>query len=118
MNVPPAIIVRREGGGDEGHGVQHGVEGHVCRFLIGGHILAPVALAAAAYVPVGQVVHELLKSAASFGNAVVLQIFIHGLHGGGKAGEQPAVHDGKALVIQGVLRGIEIVDVGVHVVCR
>ena len=41
-----------EGGGYQRHGLEHGVEGHVGGLLVGGHILAPVPLAAAADVPV------------------------------------------------------------------
>ena len=35
-----------EGGGYQRHGLEHGVEGHVGGLLVGGHILAPVPLAA------------------------------------------------------------------------
>ena len=93
---------------------QHRVEGDKRGLLGVVHALAPEALAAAAHVPVAQIVHEIGDGAGRFGDAVVAQVVVHALDQLVQAGEHPLVHQGQLHVFDGMVLGVEVVDVGVE----
>ena len=103
-----------EGGGYQRHGLEHGVEGHVGGLLIGGHILAPVPLAAAADVPVGKVVHEVLHLAARLGHLQVVKVCLNVTHEGVQAGKYPPVHGGQVFAHQLMPGGVEVIYVRIQ----
>ena len=96
-------------GGDEG-----GVQRHVGVDLVLRHLLAPVTGTAAADIPVGEVIHELLDVGGSFRDAIVVEVLVDALHHGVQLGQTPLVHDGQLVVVQRVLRGVELIDVRVE----
>ena len=82
------------------------------------HALSPEAVAAAAHIPVGHLIHECLQSGSSLRDPVVLKILVgardHGVH----SGEQPLIHDAQFVIIQRILCGIEAVDLRVQSIER
>ena len=76
--------------------------------------LAPEAFAAAADVPVAQLVHEVLNRQGGLGHAVVPQVVIDALDERVQLGENPLVHQAELLVLE-VMRGrVEVVDIRIH----
>ena len=102
------------GGGGFGHGHQGGVQRHIGVDLVLLHTLGPETVAASAHVPVAHVVHELLEGSGSLGDHVVVQVGIHGLYHGIHLGQEPFIHHGQLVVLQGVIHGVEAVDIGVQ----
>ncbi len=82
------------------------------------HALCPESLSAAAHVPVGHVVHKVLKDRSGLrdlvGGKVRIRIPDHRVH----PGEEPPVHDREAVIVQSVLGGIKAVDVRIQRVER
>ena len=103
-----------EGRDDLGQGDQHVVQSGESGFLGVVHTLAPETLAAAAHVPVAQVIHKLGDGAGGFGDQEVGQVFIHGLDQLVQTAEDPLVHQGQLGILNGVILGIEVVDVGIQ----
>ena len=106
------------GSGSLGSGDQRGVQGLVSVDLVLGQLFAPETLAAAAHIPVTHIIHKVLQSAGSFGDAVVFQIGVHFPNHGIQLGKQPLVHNRKGIFLPLVLVGIELVDIGIqHIEC-
>ena len=103
-----------EGRDQEGQGGQHGVQGDEGGFLVALHALAPEAVTAQAHIPVGQVVHKVGQLAAGLGDAVIAQIVVHALDQGVQAAQHPLVHQAQLGLIDIVLGGIELVDIGIE----
>ena len=59
---------------------EHGVERGVRRRLVLRHLAPPVALAAAAHIPVGELVHEVLNGARAVRNVVFGEHRVHFFH--------------------------------------
>ena len=79
-----------------------------------GHALAPEALAAAADIPVGQLVHEVLNRTGGLGDAVGRQVRVHLGNQAVQLGEHPLVHQAQLHLVQGMRRGVETVDLRIH----
>ena len=90
------------------------VERHVGIDLVLFHALCPEAAAAAADVPVRELVDELLECLGGFRHAVVREVVVDILDHRVEAREAPLVHDRQLIVVERVLRRIEVVDVGVE----
>ena len=103
-----------KGGGDQAQGLEDGKEGHISSLFIRGHILAPVAVAAAAHIPVGQVVDKPLELPAGLGDADIPQVGVHSLDQGIEPGEDPLIHGGKVFPAEGMGGGIKAVDVRIE----
>ena len=103
----------RKGRGELGQGHKDRVERLVSGELVLRHAAAPVAVAAAAHVPVGELVHKVGQGAGRLGDLVGIQVLIHGLDERVELGEDPAVHD-RARRGLGIVLGVEVVDVGVE----
>ena len=103
-----------EGSDHLGQRDQHRVEGDERGFLGIVHALAPEALAAAAHIPVAQIVHKLGDGAGGFGDAVVAQVVVYALDQLIEAGQHPLVHQGQLDVFDGMILGVEVVNVGVE----
>ena len=78
--------------GQFGERDQNGVQRGVCRGLVLGHLGAPVALAAAADVPVGEHVGKVLKGAGGLGYLVLCKVAVHQLYERVELGQYPLVH--------------------------
>ena len=114
-------LLRHEGGEgsrQQRHRLQNGVKGHVGGFLICRHLLAPVALAAAADVPVGKIVRKGGKLTPRLGYAEGGEVFILLGDEGIELGEYPLIHYGKVFAPELMLRGIELVYIGIEDVER
>ena len=96
------------------YGYQSGVQGHVSVDLILLHALGPVTSAAAAYIPITQIVHEGLQGAGGFGQTIVFQVGVYFADQGVQLGQQPLIHYRQFIVFQGVLGGIEAVDIRIE----
>ena len=90
------------------------VERHIGVDLVLLHALCPETAAAAADIPVRELIDELLESLGSFRHAVVREVVVDVLDHRVEAREAPLVHDRQLIVIERVLRRIEVVDVGVE----
>ena len=90
------------------------VERHVGIDLILLHALCPEAAAAAADIPVRELVDKLLECLGRFRHAVVREVVVDILDHRVEAREAPLVHDRQLIVVERVLRRIEVVDVGVE----
>ena len=102
--------------GDEGCCTEDGIlqcgeQGHVGIDLVLLHTLGPETLTAPSYIPVGEVVHKYLQSLAGLRDPVLGHVGIHIPDHGVHLGEDPAVHNPKLLLLQGVFHGIEAVDI-------
>ena len=84
---------------------------HIGVDLILGHVLDPVPLAAAAQIPVAEIIHKLLKGPPCLRDAVVPQVVVHCLDHGIELRQNPAVHYGHRILVQRMLRGVEAVNV-------
>ncbi len=109
---------RHHGRRQQAHRIQGFEERHVGVHLILLHAAAPVAVAAAAHVPVGHILHEGGKRAGSFRDVVAVEACVNGLDEGVQLGEQPAVHDRQVLrlplAVRHIFRRIELVDLRVQ----
>ena len=97
---------------------QRGVQRHVGIDLVLLHALGPEAVAAAADIPVGHLVHEALQRGCCLGDPVLVEIRVRILDHRIHSGQQPLVHDGQFVIIQRILRGIESVDIRVQSIER
>ena len=102
------------GGGHLGGGHQRRVQGHKGGGAVVALRLGPEPGTAAAHVPVAHLVHKILEGTGGLGHLVGGEVVIHGLHGGVQPGEQPLVHHGELAVLQPVLGGVKVYNVGVH----
>ena len=99
--------------------LEHGIERFERGQLAALHALAPEALARAAHIPVGELIHKGGDGARGFGDVVSRQALVHGLHQGIQPGEQPFVHAGefrglfllRVVAIDGGVQAEEGVDV-------
>ena len=97
-----------------GDGHQRGIQGHIRGDLILRHAGDPIALPAAADIPVAQLVHEFLQGAGGLGDFVVVQVGVHLKHEGVQLAEQPFVHDGQLRLVQRIVGCVKAVDVGIQ----
>ena len=93
---------------------QNGVQRRVSRRLVLRHLLAPVALAAAAHVPVGEHVAKILQGARAVGDLVCGEPLIHPRDQSVEFGQDPAVHDAQSAGFQIVFARIVPVDLGIE----
>ena len=109
---------RDHGRGSLACGHKSGVQRHIGVDLILRHVFAPEPFAAAAHVPVAQIIHKLLQTARRLGNGVSCQIFIHGFYHRVHFGQDPFVHHRQCVVFQRIFRSVECIDVGIqHIEC-
>ena len=117
-----AVDLFRHEGDHRGSGLrgrdQSGIQRHIGVDLVLSQFLGPVAGAAAADVPVGEVVHELLDVGGGFRNTVVVEVLIDALDHGVQLGQTPLVHDGQLVVVERVFGRVEVIDVRVEDVER
>ena len=99
----------RRSGLDRRH--ERRVERHVGIDLVLFHALRPETAAAAAHVPVGELIDKLLQRLGGLGHMVAREIFIHVLDHRIEAREAPFIHDGQLVVVQRIFRRVEVVDV-------
>ena len=92
------------------HVIERGERGFLAAF----HALAPEALAAAADVPVGQLVHKRGDGAAGLGDLIGFQPLVDKLDERVELGEQPLIHQRQLDGIERVRLGIEVIDVRVQ----
>ena len=105
---------RRERRGELGEGDENGVQRGVRRRLVLRHLLAPVPLAAAAHIPVGENVHKILQRAGAVGNVVLVQPLVHRLNEGIELAEDKFIHQREFALFQIVLARVVLVDVRVQ----
>ena len=105
---------RREGRDEAAEGRQHLGQRHKGRFLVPRHTLAPEAAAAAADIPVAQVIHQVLDCAGALGDAQLTEALVHLLHGAVEAAEDPLVHQAQLDLVQVMLKRVELVDIRVE----
>ena len=105
---------RGERRGKERHRLQNGEERHVGGFLVCRHLLAPIALAAAAHIPVGKLVREGGKRASGLGDVKRSKGFVHGIHERVQAGKHPFVHRREGFFPEGMFCWVKPVDVRIQ----
>ena len=103
-----------EGRGQLGEGDEHGVQRGVCRRLVFRHALAPIALAAAAHIPVGEHVGKFLQGAGGVGDVIGGEAFVYRPDEGIQLGQDPLVHQRQFAAFQIVFGRIVAVDIGVE----
>ena len=81
--------------------------------LVGVAFVPPETASAAAHVPVGQLVDELLDAAAGVGRLVAAHVAVDLGDEGVQLGQHPAVKLVLGLPIGGLLRGVKLVDLRV-----
>ena len=94
------------------------VQRHVRIDLVLLHALCPEAAAAAADVPVGQVVNKCLQSLAGFRNLIGCHVRIHLFDGGVQAGKDPFVNNRKLIVLKLVVIRVKVVNICIQHVER
>ena len=97
-----------------GNSYQGGIQGHISIDLILLHALCPETLTAAAYIPVGHIVHELLKGSCCLRDPVIVQVIVDLAYYGVQLGQKPFVHDTQGIIIQLILRCVKFVNVGIQ----
>ena len=90
------------------------VERHIGIDLVLALALRPEALAAAAHIPVAQLVDEALQGLRRFRDLVGGEALVDRLDHRVEARENPLVHDGELLVVERMIERIEIVDIGIE----
>ena len=103
-----------EGGADLGEGDERMPEGDVSRLLVLTHLAAPIAFPAAAHIPVGKLVHELLNGARALGDHIFVQALVHIFDKRVQSREQPLVHAAQSAVLELILARIELVYLGIE----
>ena len=94
------------------------IERQIGVYLILLHPLRPEAAAAAAHVPVRQLLDEGLQCLGRLCDAVMSKTVIHRAHHRVQTREHPAIHHRKLVIVQRVLGRIEFVDVRIEYVER
>ena len=120
IDAPHQVLVNLLGkeryhrGGGLGDGHQRRIQRHVGGHLIGLHAGGPVALTAAAHIPVAHLVHKALQRLRRLGDTIVRQVVIHRLYGAVKAAQQPAIHYRQVIGVQRMLCRVKAVDIRIQ----
>ncbi|MPM95437.1 hypothetical protein SDC9_142591 [bioreactor metagenome] len=97
---------RQERRGEQGQRIQRGIERHVRGLFVFRHFAAPIAFAAAADVPVAQLVRKRLQRAPALGDAQLVEVAVHGFDQRVEPREHPAIHLGELAVRKLILVGL------------
>ena len=91
-----------------------GVERRICRRLVLRHVAAPIAVAAAADVPIAEHVAKILDLARAVRDVVLREHPIDVAHHRVEAGEHPAVHEGELALFKLEFGRIVFIDLGIE----
>ena len=94
-----------------GDGYQCMVQSHVSIDLILLHSLCPETFTASSYIPVTQIIYEILKHTCCLWDSVIAKIIIYIFYHCVHLGEDPLIHNQKFIVFQSIFCCIKIINV-------
>ena len=94
-----------------GDGYQCMVQSHVSIDLILLHSLCPETLTASSYIPVTQIIYEVLKHTCCLWDSVIAKIIIYIFYHCVHLGEDPLIHNRKFIIFQSIFCCIKIINV-------
>ena len=87
------------------------VQSHVSIDLILLHSLCPETLTASSYIPVTQIIYEVLKHTCCLWDSVIAKIIIYIFYHCVHLGEDPLIHNRKFIIFQSIFCCIKIINV-------